>query len=397
MGFIDTIFGTRNPTENFPRTYKLTSINIPVAEEVAYLNYAISVCVNKIANALSQCTIDTYENGREVKKNEWYAFNVEPNLNQNITDFWNKLVMEMVANPEGALVVKTYEGYYLIADSYNVKEFAVKDNIYTDVTVGNFTFDRAFNEKDVLRLKLSNTNIRYLINSVYKSYGKLLSSSIKNYNRGNSKKIFVKIGAMFDQFKNRVNPETGLSEYDETLDDLFKNRLKAYFSEADSATPIEEGLEIIDKTKDNASGKYCETDDIRKVFDDIINLCADAFNLPRGLLKGDVADVEAMTDNFITFCVNPIASLIEDEINRKLYGKEKVVAGTKLRIKTSTIRSYDATKLASSAEALFRIRAVNANWVRKMLREENINEKWADEYMETKNYQSIEKGGEGDG
>ena len=381
-----------------PGEYSLETLSIPMETEHIFLEYGIAMCINKIANALSQCTVETYKKGEMFKGENWYYFNVEPNLNQNITDFWNKLVLEMVTNSLGALVVQTYEGEWLIADSYSIVERALKPNIYENVTIGTFTFNRTFSEKDVLHLKLSNKNITRIIRNLYSIYGKLLSSSIKNYNRKNARKVFVIIDTMFEQFKNNVDPETGLTEYDVKLDELFKNRIKGYFSEEDSATPLEKGLEIVDKTAElNGSGsKYRETDDIRGVFDDILNIVADAFNIPRGLLKGDTADVEAMTDNFISFCINPIASQIEDELNRKLYGKKLVLEGTKIKIKTASIKSYDVTKIASSLEALYRIRTINTNEARRLLKYEDLKEDWANEYMETKNYQNVNdsKGGE---
>ena len=380
--------------------FMLDGITIPLASEQVYLEYAISMCINKIANALSQCTIETYEKGKIKKGEVWYQFNVEPNINQNITDFWNKLVLEMVVNPNGALIVQSYEGYWLMADSYTIMERAVKDNVYKDVRIGDFIFNREFKESDVLHLKLSNKNVKQLVASVYTMFGKVLTSAVKNYNRKNSRKVLVKIDTMFETFKNTVDPETGQTEYDLRLDDLFKNRLVGYFSESDSATPIEKGLEIEDKTSEfNGSGsKYRETDDIRGAFDDIVNMVADIFNIPRGLLKGDTADVEAMTDNFISFCINPIAGQLEDEINRKLYGKKSYLDGTKMIIKTSSIKSYDLTKIAASVEALYRIRTLNTNEVRRLLKYEEIGEDWANEYMETKNYQPVnQKGGEIDG
>ena len=45
------------------------------------------------------------------------------------------------------------------------------------------------------------------------------------------------------------------------------------------------------------------------------------FPIPPQLLKGNVADTEKAFNNFLTFCINPIAELLTDEINRKLYGK----------------------------------------------------------------------------
>lgn len=379
--------------------FTLEGITVPIKTEQIYLEYAISMCINKIANALSQCTIETYEQGKIKKGEVWYQFNVEPNINQNITDFWNKLVLEMVVNPHGALIVQSFEGHWIIADSYSISEKALKENTYRDVKVGDFVFNRDFRESDVLHLKLSNKNVKQLVASVYSVFGKVLTNAIRNYNRKNARKVLVKIDSMFETFKNSIDEKTGETVYDLKLDDLFKNRLVGYFSESDSATPIEKGLEIEDKTSElNGTGsKYRETDDIRGSFDDIINMVADIFNIPRGLLKGDTADVETMTDNFITFCINPIAGQLEDEINRKLYGKSSYLNGTKMIIKTSSIKSYDLTKIAASVEALYRIRTLNTNEVRRLLKYEEIGAEWANEYMETKNYQEVKKkGGEED-
>ncbi|MBU5307552.1 phage portal protein [Clostridioides mangenotii] len=402
MGFLNNLFGRTS----FQRPkIETTDKTLIITAETCYKEYALAICMNKIANALTQCTFETYNQREKLKADIWYTFNIEPNKNQNASDFWNAVVFNMVTNPQGCLIVQNNNGDFLVADSYTLEEFPNSENIYSEVTIGDYTFTKKFKESEVLRLKLNNSSVKYYIEDVYNSYGKLITTSIKNYNRNNSKKLFLKIGTTFAQLKTKVDPETGESEYDTTLDDIFKNRMRGYFSENDSVTPIEDGLEIVSggSTSNNDTAKKSNgqtTDDIRRLFDDILNICADAFNIPRGLLKGDVADVEAMTDNFITFGMNPIASLIEDEINRKLYGKDEILKGSKIKVKTNTIKGYDPLKLASSAEALYRIGSVNSNWVRDMLREEEISEDWANMYMITKNYQEISnylKGGESDG
>jgi len=399
VGILNSLF---NRTALPPGKYELSDKIYTLNAEVCYKEYALAICLNKIANALIQCTFETYKENERIKGDIWYSFNIEPNKNQNATDFWNSVIFNMITNPHGCLIIRNDSGDFLVADNYDLKELANYENTYTNVIVGDCTFKRTFKESEVLRLKINNINIKTYIDSLYSSYGKLITTSIKNYNRNNSKKLFLKIETAFNQLKKNVNSETGESEYDTTLDDIFKNRMRGYFSESDSLTPLEEGLEIIEggSTANNETAKKANgqtTDDIRKLFDDILNICADALNIPRGLLKGDVADIEAITDNFITFGINPIASIIEDEGNRKLYGKKAILEGSKLKVKTNKIKGYDPTKLASSAEALYRIGAINANWVRDMLREEEIREDWANMYMITKNYQEISnylKGGD---
>lgn len=364
--------------------------------KTAFKVYAIQACINKIANAISMCEFQTLEKGVISNRDLWYKLNVEPNLNQNAADFWQKVIFESVYNPNGALIIQV-QGQFLVADSYDINEYAIKPNYYYNVKAGTLDFTQVgFQEKDVLRIRLNNAKVKDIIDGVYSEYGKLISSSIRNYNRSNSKKLWVKIGTNFQQFETQeiLNEDgTTTTKFDFIMDDLFKNRLKSYFDEGDSATPIEEGLEIVEPQSDGGvpSSQKKDTRDINNLFDDTVNMVADAFGIPRGLLKGDVADIEGMTENFITFCINPLANLIEDEANRKLFGQYRMAQNSKLKVMTDLIKTYDATKLAAASEALFRISAINPNDVRRWMRMEQINEPWANEYAITKNYQVVGK------
>lgn len=374
-------FGLAPGTHNLEKQLVITVQN---KMTMVFYDYVISICCNKIANALSLCKFETYEKSKPIKNELWYKLNVSPNGNQNATDFWNKLVFEMVRNTDGALIVPISDGHY-VADDYVLIPQATKPNQYKGVRLGDLILNKEFKERSVLKIKYCNTNLNELFLNIYSEVGKMLSKSIKNYNRANAKKYLVEISSQFDQLK-QIRDENGNTQFDLTLDDLFKNRLSQLMGENDSATPIEEGLTV---TEVKGAQTPPTTSDIRGLIDDIINFGADAFGIPRGLLKGDIADIEAMTDNFISFCINPLANQIEDEINRKLYTMEEVLEGTKVRIKTSSIKTYDPIAFANAAEALFRIRSVNTNWVREMLNEEPILEDWAEEYMETKNYQGV--------
>ena len=119
----------------------------------------------------------------------------------------------------------------------------------------------------------------------------------------------------------------------------------------------------------------------------MINLTADPFAIPRGLLKGDVADAEAITQNFITFAVRPLAKELESEINRKLYKKDKVISGTKLKFDTETIQTYNLVTFANAADKLVAATIFNPNELRRKLGEEPSTNKELDKYKETKNYQ----------
>lgn len=366
-----------------------TDFPLLLDKNTAYFELCVAMCINKIANSISLCKFDTYKAGKEEKGDIWYRLNVEPSKNQNARCFYSKMIFQAVTNREGALIIQNVDGDLLVADSFYVEKYANYQNIYKNVVVDNYEFARTFKEEDVLRIQLNNNNIKLLLKTVYNMYNKMLQVSVKNYNRQFAKKLIVKIDSTFDQFKrNVVDEETGETEYDLLLDDIFKNRLKGYFSEADSATPVESGLTLEDVSKEFSSGaKYRASDDVRAINEDVQDLVADAFNIPRGLLQGNVADAEVLTENFVTFCIAPIIQQIEDEVNRKLYKKDNVIKGTRLRIKTYTINTQNLNKLANTAEALYRISAVNPNFIRELMNEEEIQEDFANHYAITKNYE----------
>jgi|GEM_PF-6406039 len=61
----------------------------------------------------------------------------------------------MVTNPQGCLIVLNNNGDFLVADSYTLEEFPNSENIYSEVTVSDYTFTKKFKESEVLRLKLN--------------------------------------------------------------------------------------------------------------------------------------------------------------------------------------------------------------------------------------------------
>lgn len=366
-----------------------------VVVRVNFREYAIQLCINRIANSIAQCEFQTLFRGKNDKGVGWYTLNYQPNKNQNPSEFWNKVINQMIYNPDGALIIRTDDGQLLVAESYNMTKFAMYENFYNNVHVEGFTFQRAFRESEVLHLTHNNSRIRRMIDDVYVDYGKLIAGTIKNYNRSNAMKIAIKIQATFNQLKQmNVDPETGENDFDRTLDNLFEKRLSGLFKDGDSATPIEDGLEIEDlnatgNSKSSGSAANKTTRDITAMFEDIVNIAGNAFDIPRGILKGDVADAGQITKNYINFGVKPWLTNIETEINRKTYSFEQLRNNTKLKIRTSPLRNVDPVEFAPSAEALFRIGAVNVNWVRRELKEEEIEEPWAEKYYVTKNYESI--------
>lgn len=404
-GIVKKLFGD-NKSEARSHIIEMDPFFFEQVTKTRYKNYALNICIGRIANALNLCDFQTFIRGKPEKKEMFWLFNYEPNKNQNKIDFWYDVIYKMVYNyDEGALIIQSKRGELLIAESFDIDERAFKENTYRNIVLsGGLQYDTVLTEKQVMHLKLNNGQIKKIVDSVYEDYERLLSNSIRNYNRGNAMKLKLAINSEFEQFRTMVvtdddgNPKLDadgheITEYDMILDDLMTERFKGIFEDKDSLTPLETGLDILEilQTKGNTKSGTVNTRDITSLFDDILHMVANAFNFPRGIIKGDVADNEGMRKSMIDDAIRPFINQIEKECNRKLYGKEEFLKGNKLKIRTNHIFTRDPIAFANAAEAYLRIGVYCVNDILEMLGEEIIDESWAYEHYVTKNYESINR------
>lgn len=373
MGLINWLRTFLNPDG----TMSLQAVVQNLQVETYYKKLAIDSAINLIANALARSKFRTFEKGKNIRGNNYYLFNVKPNINQNATAFYHELVSNLIYDNEALVIMQNDELY--IASDWTKTDFAFKDNIYSDVRVSNLKLDKAFNEQEVFYFKLNNDRIVQVIDSLYDSYGKLLSASMGAYKRGNAMKALVEIDST-----------VSLTDADqEAREDLFNVQFKNFFTaEGGAVLPLSKGLNY--KEVKSSSGTNTTSRDIRAVVDDIFDFVATAFHVPKGLLKGDLADVEGQVDSFLMFAVNPIAELLNDEINRKMYSKQDYLNRTYMRVDTMMIKYVDPTKLAVALDKLLSSGTTNADENRELMGFEPLNEKWSQEYYITKNYQRAE-------
>ncbi|MYL50262.1 phage portal protein [Halobacillus litoralis] len=353
----------------------IKEIWVDLGVEYHYKNLAIQTCINLIANTLIRSKFRTYESGQEVKKHNHYLFNVQPNQNQNSSEFFHEFISKLVLENECLVVMQDRQLY--VADSFNITELALYENRYSDVVIKEYQLGRSFNESEVFHFRLNNDRIKSVIDSMYSSYGKLLSSSINYYKRSNALRAKLKgAGAQSQKTEDHKKRE-----------DMFYEQMERFMTAENAAVlPLQNSL-----TYEEIESKGQTSRDVRAIVDDIIDFVSMGFHIPKGLIKGDLADVEGQTDNFLMFCIEPIAELLEDEINRKFYTKDEYLKRTYLHIDTSLIKYVDPVKLASALEKFLSSGTHSVNDNRRMLGKEPINEGWADEYFITKNYEEVKK------
>lgn len=106
-----TVEVTADTIEQFVDQERLSNL---VAEELT-----VHAAINLIANSISKCEFRTLSKGKEQQGEEYYAWNYEPNKNQNSSQFLQELVATLLYRNE-CLVVESM-GQLIIAESFTKK------------------------------------------------------------------------------------------------------------------------------------------------------------------------------------------------------------------------------------------------------------------------------------
>lgn len=345
--------------------------------DVAIREMAFWSAVNIIASAVSKCEFKVFDKGKEVKDAEYYLWNVSPNKNQNSSGFLHKLIAKLYRNNE-ALVIES-GGQLLVADDFQRKPFALLDDVFSQVTVGDLTFQRSFKQSEVLYWQLNSVDMRQVTGRLYDSYSKLIGYAMKAYQRSRGTKGIFEYDAM---------PLAGTPQR-EVFDDLLNERFAKWLSSDAAALPLGKGqkfTELTHKTYSNES-----TRDIRAMVDDISDFTAKGFGIPPALLRGDVQDVKSATDQLLTFCIDFLCDMLQEEINRKRSGRDAYLAGTYLQIDTSAVKHIDLLDIPAGVEKLIGSGLMSVNDILRHLGRPTINEPWANEHFFTKNFANIEE------
>ncbi len=337
---------------------------------------ALLAVENLIGNALSKCEFRTFRGGEITRGPEWYLWNMEPNQNQNSTAFLHQLVHQLIWDRD-ALVVES-GGRLYVADAFCKTEYALYGHRFSQVQVGNFTFDRTFDMEDVLYFELSHCGARAVVDRLYQSYGKLIAYGMRGYQRSRGVKGVLTLDTTL----------AGDKQFTETYERI-KNDGFRRFAEAENAVlPVYKGMGFEELGSKTYSADT--TRDIRSMIDDVTDFTARAFGVPAPLLNGSVQDVASATSQLLTFCIDPIVDNLEEEINRKRYGEQAFLRGDCLSISTNSIQHVDLLSVAPSVDKLLASGVCCVNDLRALTGQPLINEPWAWKHFMTKNYAALE-------
>lgn len=352
---------------------------LEAAQDFYIRDLCFQSCVDMIANAIGRCEFRTYKNGREVQDYEYFMLNVEPNVNQNSTEFWHKVVFKLYVENEALIIsAKTRDGRdcLVCADSWaRGPEYPVRQNEYTGVQVGDFTYAKTFREKEVIHLKLNEVDVKPVLNGLYLSYSKLLESAKNYFTIANGTHLKVHV----DQ----------ISQAQDGWEDAFKKMLEKtvvpFLKSNAGVLPEFDGYDysVLD------FGSSTQSDEIRKITEDIFNMTARAFLIPVVLINGNVEGTADANKRFLTYVIDPLCDQIQEELNRKRYGYESWRSGSYVRVDSSSIIHFDVFENASNIEKVVGSGVFSLNDVLRAANQTAIPEDWANRHYMTLNISAM--------
>ena len=382
MGIIRDFLGKTLTTK-----IDLDTVVDEIANEIYVKELAINCAINILAKLMTSVQIKTYENNKEIKKHMYYLFNVEFNQNKTASEGWYDFFFKLIYEQE-VLVIYENQSLY-VADSFDKYDKVFYDTYFKNVTIDDLTLTRkTYYMEDVLYLKLNNKKIKDLIDGLYLSYGKLINAASNSYRKSKGTRGKYKIPMNWSQkYKDQAE-----------LQKVIREKFKTYFSSDNAVLPVEEGFEFIESENSN-NRKTNSSSEIKELIDEAFNIVAIAFNMPIGILKGDISQNKEIIKSLLTINIKPYAKMLQDELNRKFYGEQEYLKGNRVRVDITNVQYVNLLENANAIDILFRD-GFSHNEIMDRLDEELLDEDWANMHFVTKNYMTVQemikqgKGGE---
>ncbi|MFP7480202.1 phage portal protein [Terribacillus saccharophilus] len=340
---------------------------------------AIETCIGFIGRTLSQSEFRVRKDKKTVKDEMYYRLNLRPNKNMSASFFWQTVVRKLIYDNE-CLIVQSDTGELLIADSFIKNEYAVMEDVFKSVVVRDYEYKRSFLMSEVIYIQYSNEKLSQLIDELFYDYGDLFGRMLEFQKRKNQIRATVDIEGLNGKAEEQTNK----------LQSFINRVYKAVTEKAVAVIPQQKGFTYKEHQQNTTVGP--SVDEINKVTDGFMTQVAAALGIPVVMLKSEMADLEKPTRNYMVFCINPLAKKISDALNYTVIDREDYLKGQYLEIRTPTYSNiFD---LANSIDKLIASGAWNRNELRDKVGDDMVDNPVMDEYVMTKNYESIDKTGD---
>lgn len=357
---------------------EIASTQEAIASSVAAKRMALYIAVSYVSNALSQCEIKTYRDGKPVKDALYYALNISPNPNQNGSAFMNDLIESYFYDGHALMVQPvSSRNHFYIATSFGIDRRPLGENVFDGISIENQGISKTFTSSSACYFKLENTEVRRIVNGMYREMGELLGMAMASYKNANGEKFTFTRNQ--SQGGTRGDAKASKDEVNASLKDFLRN--------PNGVLPVYNG-QSLDRVPSNGHGSSADVIALRK---DIFESTASALKIPQSMMYGNMTNIEQVTKQFITFGVDPIADMISKEMTRGFYDYHSWKGGAnRIQIDTTKIEHVNLFDVADKAEKLVSSGLMSIDQTLDAMGLDPINTDFSQAHWITKNYSLIQ-------
>ena len=341
-----------------------------------------------IARAIAKSEFVVKEASGRKKNNVYWMLNIQPNENETGTDFWINAIKKLLK--ENECKICTIAGKMYVVDSCTETNYVMKSNEYRNIVIrsGKNTckIDKEITSKDMLHLRLYDEKKKTFQDNIKENYNNLFSAISGMNEISNSIKFEMTYDANV-AFLRRRNPDG--TEVKLSIDEYKEEMQKLLSSDQMQIINHGKGIEIKQlEIKSNVG-----VNELVSMAKEIFTECAMAYDIPISAYMGTITEKSDAANEFITYAVSPVISVIEDSMNAKFVGKDGFLNGERIWIDISRYKHIDVLE---SADKLDKLRAIGFNFdeIMRLIGWDELNTEFSQERYITKNYMN-ELGGDG--
>lgn len=355
---------------------EISPVTEKLLEQIALKELALYIGISYIANTMSKCEFKTFKGGKEVHEELYYKLNVSPNPNQNSSQFINKFVEKYYYN--GAALVVPHKNHIYCADDFSLKDTSnpLKEDVFINVTFGTHVPNKEYKAKDVFHFKLDDKNVKSLIDSLYMQYSELIATAFEAYKKTNGTKYKL----LIEQYA------AGDPKFQKLYDESLKKQLQDFLQSNKGVYPQFKGIDLQEFTKTN--GK--DTDDIVALRKEIFETTAQALKIPQSMMYGNITNMNEIVKVYLSFCIDPLADMISEELTRKYYTYAEWKAGDYIKVDTSCINHVDILEVSQAVYNALGSGVPTIDDLRERLGMEALNTPFSQQHFLSKNFVPIE-------
>lgn len=356
----------------------MSELSTVVAEKynrAAMKELALHIGISYIANALSKCEFKTYENGEEVRGPLWYKLNVSPNANENSSQLINKLVEKCYY--DGHALFFQHKNMLYCADSFDVDDTKPLDGYtFQNVTIGGQTLPKKFKASEVFYFKLDNKDVKKLIDSLYADYAEIVDLAIQTFKRTNGKKYKL----ILEQYR------AGDAKFNEIYEKSLKAQLKTFLDNDGAVYPQFQGTDL----QEFSTATPTTSADIIAMRKETFEISAQGLKIPLSMMYGNVTNMNEIVKVFLSFCIDPLADMISEELTRKSYNYAEWEKANFVLVDTSCINHVDILEVGDKVDKAIASGFACIDDMRKRCGWQPLNTEFSTSHFITKNYDLAE-------